>query len=494
MRSRRSPAGVSRLLFTLSLSALSLSACADKQESEGVDMSPLFPPSAPGAPGPDAGAPADNPSPDGRSFGEPCDAPEQCASRVCFSAEEGGEGVCTELCDDVGARCEGGFRCEDLGIGFVCTPDDEPPMPDRPVCGDGVQQGAEACDSGEQEPSLLCPYGEESCEVCTADCELIAGEPQYCGDGVMNGPEACDGGDQCDEQCRTIERPCAASATGCPDLDLIPIAGGTFIMGSNTQYPFFSRMAGHIAPAHHVTVPDFQVMRAKVTVAQYRMCVEAAFCQPPQSHSSLDEVYYNDLDEHPMTGISWHEANIFATWVGARLLTEAEWAFAASSRGQDHLYPWGNGAPSCETSPLHFELNGDFDCNHRFPPDNHPVTGRSNIAHRSHPVCMNPAGHTEQGLCDMIGGNGLEWLQDEFHDGYEGAPVDGSGWCEGPCPKNSADPNYDPNSGAERAVRGILWGVSIINEHPLERYHTYHWRGGTGGESFAWSVRLAMDP
>lgn len=53
------------------------------------------------------------------------------------------------------------------------------------VCGDGIVEAEEECDSGgvlETE----CAYGEASCMLCNSQCELFAGQVRgYCGDGII---------------------------------------------------------------------------------------------------------------------------------------------------------------------------------------------------------------------------------------------------------------------------------------------------------------------
>jgi formylglycine-generating enzyme required for sulfatase activity len=89
---------------------------------------------------------------------------------------------------------------------------------------------------------------------------------------------------------------------------------------------------------------------------------------------------------------------------------------------------------------------------------------------RTWPVCSKPLGNTAQGLCDMSG-NVSEWVQDEWHSNYKGAPNDGSGWCTGDCPENASDPNYDVSNRAKRLLRGGYWSGDAFSLRAAGRDH-----------------------
>lgn len=185
------------------------------------------------------------------------------------------------------------------------------------------------------------------------------------------------------------------------------LCGGSFSMGDDAQEP-------DEAPAHTVTLADFDVLLTEVTVAQYARCVEVGACV---DRADPDEVPIRcnwgreGRELHPMNCVNHAMAADYCAFVGATLLSEAQWEYAARSGGQPRTYPWGEAPPSCALAALAQEGACGAD--------------------GTWPVCSFPAGDTEQGLCDMAG-NVFEWTLDVYHDDYTGAPTDGSAWVDPP--------------------------------------------------------------
>ncbi len=193
--------------------------------------------------------------------------------------------------------------------------------------------------------------------------------------------------------------------------DWVVIDGGTFEMGCEDWDS--SEM-----PIHDVTVSSFEMWRTEVTVVQYAQCVCAGACTTPNDedddpHWSMEESNWGhgERNDYPINFVDWYGSDQFCAWVGGRLPSEAQWEFAARSRGVHMTFPWGEAWPACDAAVMN-DLNYD---------DQGCGTGLS------WPVCGIPAGNTEQNLCDMSG-NVWEWVLDEWHGGYIPAPIDGTAW------------------------------------------------------------------
>lgn len=441
----------------------------------------------------------------GAPFGSECSRPADCESLICLASLEDSLGICTINCGEE-TPCPEGTTCQTYaGFGSVC-------IYSSTGCGNGEIEDTEECDDGNTQTEL-CDYGDEECEICNSQCELVSGQAKFCGDGEVNGGEACDGEPNCNDECEIVTVPCESAPMGCPNLEFIEIEGEEFTMGSDSLLADTPIMSEKIRPAHRVNVSSFAIMKAPVTVEQYRQCVDAGACTPPQRASFpwndvwyLDyEVYMNwgvdtstyNLDQHPIKNLNWQQVQDFAHWVGARLPSEAEWEFAAGSRGQDYYYPWGNEAPTCDRTPLCYQAYTDgrqyTNCRYRLPQGTHPfgdfLHNNGNIPTDStHRVCLNPEGNTEQGLCDMIG-LGLEWVQDQWHDNYEGAPNDGSAWCDGDCASLAI-----PDEDNLRVLRGVDYLSKIIKLHEEGKIHGYHIRMGVRASFLFAQFRLVRVP
>jgi sulfatase modifying factor 1 len=114
---------------------------------------------------------------------------------------------------------------------------------------------------------------------------------------------------------------------------------------------------------------------------------------------------------HPVTQVSWNDANAYARWKGKRLPTQWEWEHAARN-GEQSLqeYTWGND----------LVVNGTYKANTwqgTFPSYN---TGEDGYTGTS-PVSI--FGRNKLGLGDM-GGNVWQWCQDSIEPTPEEAATD----------------------------------------------------------------------
>ena len=195
-----------------------------------------------------------------------------------------------------------------------------------------------------------------------------------------------------------------------PSMVMIP--GGVFKMGD-------SESLGHLdkLPVHDVTVAPFAMSLCEVTFAEYEVFAKATGRTPPDDGGW-------GRGQRPVINVSWQDATEYAAWVSEqtgkpyRLPTEAEWEYAARSGNQQDTW-----AGTSDYRQL----------------DNYAVF---RVVQTAEVGSKQPNGF---GLYDLSG-NVWEWVEDCWHEDYQGAPADGSAWGEaggGDC--------------GQRVVRGGSW-------------------------------------
>lgn len=180
-------------------------------------------------------------------------------------------------------------------------------------------------------------------------------------------------------------------------VEWVTIPAGKFRMGIDSDEKGFE----DAKPKHEVAINTFDVSKTVVTVEQYAECVIKGGCTKPGADYECNWGK-TDRQLHPVTCVNWDQAQAYAKFKGARLPSEAEFEYAATSGGKNQKYPWGNEEATSELAVM--------------------------SVNRTMPVCSKPKGNTEQGLCDMSG-NVWQWVQDKYKDSYKGAPADGSAFA-----------------------------------------------------------------
>ncbi len=193
--------------------------------------------------------------------------------------------------------------------------------------------------------------------------------------------------------------------------EMVNIQPGEFWMGSRDDDP-----EGKLYRQVKIVKP-FAISKYEVTFREYDQ-----FALDTGGHPPSDEGW--GRGQQPVINVSWEDAVAYASWLSEktgghyRLPTEAEWEYACRT-GKETTYCFDGD----ETQLGNYAwYNG-------------------NAEHRTHPVGPNKA--NAWGLHDMSG-NVWEWVQDCWHEDYNGAPMDGSAWEEGDC--------------QQRVLRGGSWG------------------------------------
>lgn len=180
----------------------------------------------------------------------------------------------------------------------------------------------------------------------------------------------------------------------CPKMIVLP--PGRFTMGLEGKVSDADER-----PAHEVHIDyGFAIGKYEVTFDQWNACVAGGGFQAYQP----DDMGWGQ-GNHPVISVSWVNAQAYVQWLSNRtgknyrLLTEAEWEYAARA-GATTLYPWGSVLDA----------------------------GKANYGYfRNKPMSIGSYEANNFGLHDMIG-NVWEWVEDcyeknayESHQDYPAA-------------------------------------------------------------------------
>lgn len=242
---------------------------------------------------------------------------------------------------------------------------------------------------------------------------------------------------------------------------MVVLPAGDFEMGAPASEPGRYDEEG---PQRRVHIRQFAVGRFHVTRGQWASFVSAtnrdtsggcawsglptAKNDEPDASASWRNFGFEQDDSHPVVCLTYNDAQDYVRWLSKRtghhyrLLTEAEWEYAARA-GSTTAYSWGSSA-SHELA----NYGSDTCCSGL-------ASGRDQWVNSSPVGSFQPNAF---GLYDMHG-NVMQWVQDCFAGSYAGLPTDGSAYEEVRTLNLTGDLSYmnGTTSCSYRILRGGDW-------------------------------------
>ncbi|EPO0991889.1 SUMF1/EgtB/PvdO family nonheme iron enzyme [Klebsiella pneumoniae] len=216
--------------------------------------------------------------------------------------------------------------------------------------------------------------------------------------------------------------------------NMVPVQGGEFLMGDfgplvGEKLPFSINQDDKVL--HKVVLSDFSISKFKVTNDDYNKYLQITGIKKPPINILVKEYPSLQKDDYSV-GVTWQQAKDYCQWLGKEsdknidLPTEAQWEYAARSRGQ--YLPFSTN-------------NGNFELGSNIPEQKKLDEYTDGYGFPIYPIGKYPP--NPLGLYDM-GLSGAEWSNDWYSTDYY-----------------SHSPVYDPQGpvkGNEKVLRGYVGG------------------------------------
>ena len=256
----------------------------------------------------------------------------------------------------------------------------------------------------------------------------------------------------------TVYRDVLKDGSEGPEMVVIP--AGSFWMGSPEDEP---ERLQHEGPRHRVAIHlPFALGKTAVTFEEYDRFVEATLFRKRPKDLGWGR------SNRPVINVSWDDAVAYAEWLSEqtgkryRLPTEAEWEYACCA-GTETSFSTG----SC--------IDTD-QANYNGSKYHYSNCGAKTGVYRAKTVPTGSLPPNPWGLHEMHG-NVWEWVQDCWHESYEGAPDDGIAWEEA-----------DGGNCGQHVLRGGSWSLG-----PWTLRSAYRYGSSADGRNDSIGFRLAQD-